>query len=520
MIFRSPYPEVEIPSDMSLPAFLIERAMQRVERPAQIDAPSGAVRTFGQVIDESARVAAGLSAAGLRRGDVVALYSPNRFDWPIAYYGILFAGAVVTPVNPMHTGDELRRQLEDTGAVMIVTVPALLERVESVRPTTRRRQVITFGDAPGTMAFDDLRAHPAQPPVVDADPGDVCIMPTSSGTTGPPKPVMLSHHAIIASIIQMQGAGVWDESDTLLNVLPFFHRAGIDSCLHHAFASGTTSVLLPRFDLDETLAAVERYRVTAAVWVPPILQAMSKAPQVESYDVSSLEFIYTAAAPAGRELGERFTRRLGCGLRQVYGMTEGLPVTTTPRDGIVLGSTGMVSPNTEVKIVDVATGAELGPDQTGEIWARGVQLMSGYLNRPDATVETLTPDGWLRTGDIGYADADGNFYVVDRLKELIKYKGYQVAPAELEDILKGHPEIVDAAVIGSLDEDAGELPKAFVVAANGNLSDEDVIAYVAARVAPYKKIRLVEFIDAIPRNPSGKILRRALIERERGAIPA
>ena len=502
-VFRSPYPEVDVPQNISLPNFLIQRASERPEKVAYVDGISGAKRTFGEVIDLSRRAAAGYKSLGLQPGDTVAIYSPNTFNWPIAYYGVLLAGGVVTTVNPLYTSGELQRQLEDTGAVMIVTSSDQMDRVNQIRDAVSLREVVTFDDTAGTTAFSALLAYnPAKG--IEIDPREVCVLPSSSGTTGLPKTVMLTHQNIVANICQCEAADLWSESDTVLNVLPFFHLAGLGIFANLAFATGATSVLLPRFDLDQMLAAIEKYHVTRTFLVPPILLAMTKDPRVNQYDLSSLNSVICSAAPIGQELAEAFSEKLGCKLREGFGMTETSPgAFLTPSDRIVHGSTGPLMPNTEAKIVDTATGEELGYNEQGEIWVRGPQVMKGYLNRPDATAITITPDGWLRTGDIGYADEDGYFYIVDRLKELIKYKAYQVAPAELEDVLKGHPEILDAAVVGSPDEAAGELPKAFVVT-ESDLSEQEIIDYVAERVAPYKKIRLVEFIDTIPKNPSGK----------------
>jgi len=520
MIFQSPYAAVEIPNDIALIDYLFERARRWPDKPAYIEAATGIVRTFSDVIAASERAASGFAEQGLTPGEVVAIYSPNTFDWPIAYYGLLRAGAVVTTVNPLLTANELRRQLDDTGATMIVTTTELMGRVAEADETGRLRQTFVFGDTDSATSFGDLLASRSAPPQISIDPASVCLLPTSSGTTGLPKSVMLTHQSIVANTCQMIGAETWRHDDILLSVLPLFHAAGFGAYLHIGFATGATTVLMDRFDLGQLLANIERYRVTSAIFVPPILLAMSKSPLAEQYDLSSMGDIVSGAAPVGRELGELFTSRFGCDLREVYGMTEASPGThLTRRDKVVLGSAGPLIPNTEGRIVDLTTGEDLGPDQRGELWIRGPQVMRGYLNRPDATAVTISPEGWLRTGDVCYADEDGYFYFVDRVKELIKYKAYQVAPAELEDVLKGHPAISDAAVIGVADEDAGELPKAFVVCA-GEVTEDEIITYVAERVAPYKKVRLVEFTDAIPKTASGKILRRELIERERGLVTA
>jgi acyl-CoA synthetase (AMP-forming)/AMP-acid ligase II len=280
---------------------------------------------------------------------------------------------------------------------------------------------------------------------------------------------------------------------------------------------GSTIVIMPRFDLAQFLEIIQQYRITLAHIVPPIVLKLAKDPLVEKYDLSSLKTIFSGAAPLGPELSRECMKRIGCGVRQGYGMTETSPVThSSPSDPAKMkhGSVGTAAPNTEVKVVDPATGAELGPHQEGEICVRGPQIMKGYLNNPEATACTIDTDKWLHTGDVGYADEDGHFFIVDRVKELIKYKGFQVAPAELEAVLLTHPAIADAAVIPARDDEAGEVPKAFVVVKQ-QTSGEEIMKFVAARVAPHKKIRDVEFIAQIPKSLSGKILRRVLIEQER-----
>jgi acyl-CoA synthetase (AMP-forming)/AMP-acid ligase II len=292
--------------------------------------------------------------------------------------------------------------------------------------------------------------------------------------------------------------------------------------LELVLAGGGTLVMMPRFDLAPFLAAVQRYKVTRAYLVPPVILALVNDPIVDDYDLSSLACINSAAAPLGPDLGQRCQERLGCTVVQGYGLTETSPATHgAPVSGrrVKPGSVGPCVPNTECRVVDLETGADLGPNQRGELWVRGPQVMKGYLNRPDATAAMIDASGWLRTGDVGFADEDHDFYVIDRLKELIKYKAYQVAPAELEAVLLSHPAVADVAVVPSPDDEAGEVPKAFVVLKEG-VSAEELMAFVAARVAPYKKVRRVEFVDRIPKSPAGKLLRRVLVERERAAMLA
>jgi acyl-CoA synthetase (AMP-forming)/AMP-acid ligase II len=273
---------------------------------------------------------------------------------------------------------------------------------------------------------------------------------------------------------------------------------------------------MPRFDLEQFLELIRDRAVTRAYVVPPIALALAKHPAVDAADLSSLRLIMSGAAPLGSELAEQVAKRVGCPVMQGYGLTETSPVThTSPYpDRIKVDTVGVAIPNTECKIVDIATGKELGPNQQGELYIRGPQVMKGYLNRPEATAAMIDPEGWLHTGDVGYADEEGCFFVVDRVKELIKYKGLQIAPAELEAVLLAHPGVADAAVIPVPDDECGEVPKAFVVL-RGETTPDQVMGFVAERVAPYKKLRALEVTDQIPKSPSGKILRRLLVERER-----
>jgi acyl-CoA synthetase (AMP-forming)/AMP-acid ligase II len=299
----------------------------------------------------------------------------------------------------------------------------------------------------------------------------------------------------------------------LLGLLPFYHIYGMVCIVHSALYLGTTVVTLPRFDLEQFLDTLQRYRITAAHLVPPIILALAKHPLVERYDLSSLRLVLSGAAPLGPDLAQACEDRIGCVIHQGFGLTETSPVTHfNMRTSAPVGSVGHCIPNTECKICDPA-GVALEPGELGEIAVRGPQIMKGYLNNPAATAHTIDQEGWLYTGDLGYADEDGNFYIVDRLKELIKYKGFQVAPAELEALLLSHPLVADAAVIRSADEEAGEVPKAFVVLKRPVPLD-DIMAYVAERVAPHKRIRRIEAVDQIPKAASGKILRRVLMERE------
>jgi acyl-CoA synthetase (AMP-forming)/AMP-acid ligase II len=515
MIARSPFPDVEIP-DVTLTSFVLGQAERWGDKPALIDGPTGRTISYVQLAASVRRLAVGLAHRGFGKGDVLAIYSPNLPEYAIAVHGAIAAGGSVTTINPLATTHELANQLNDASAVFLVTHPVLLENARQAAEWSHVREVFVFGTGDGATAFDVLLADDDAWPEVSIDPReDVAFLPYSSGTTGLPKGVMLTHRNLIADCVQVTGFDVVDEGDRLVAFLPFFHIYGIWLYLSLSLSAGATLVTMPRFDVEQYLQLLQDNRSKRTYVVPPVLVALAHHPVVDRYDLSSLRWIGTAAAPAGPEICAAVERRLGCTVKQGYGMTESSPASHfIPESAPRRGAGGVVVRNTEARVVDIESGADLGVHVQGEIWVRGPQVMKGYLNRPDATAATITPDGWLRTGDIGYRDEDGYFFIVDRLKELIKYKAYQVAPAELEAVLLSHPAIADAAVIGSPDAEAGEVPKAYVVLRNEANADE-IIAFVAERVAPYKRIRRIEFIDQIPKSASGKILRRVLVERER-----
>jgi acyl-CoA synthetase (AMP-forming)/AMP-acid ligase II len=355
----------------------------------------------------------------------------------------------------------------------------------------------------------------------------VVALPYSSGTTGLPKGVMLTHYNLVANLSQCEGARDFDgfkESDVIIAVLPFFHIYGLVVIMKLGLCQGGTILSMPRFDFAEFLAAMQKYRVSIAPLVPPIVLGMVKSPAVRREDLASVRLVFSGAAPLGEDIARALSTKLGCPVVQGYGMTEASPVThlsPTKNAPFRPGSIGLVVPNTEVKLVAIDGAGEVGRGEEGELWIRGPQIMKGYLNQPEETAAAIDPEGWYHTGDVGYVDDQGWFYIVDRTKELIKYKGMQVAPAELEALLLTHPAVLDAAVIRKADEEAGEVPKAFVVlkadAESRAITAEAVMAFVAERVAPHKRIRHLEFTDQIPKSASGKILRRLLVQKETAA---
>ena len=522
MILRNAYPDVSIP-DQPLTAFVLEQAAERGDKPALVDGPSGRTLTYAGLADSVRRMAGGLARRGVSQGDVVALFAPNMPEWAVAFHGIASLGAVVTTINSLATSEEIERQLRDSGSRFLITVPPFLDRAAEPARVAGLREVFVFGEANGATPVASLLAEDAQPPPVSIAPSDLVALPYSSGTTGFPKGVMLSHRNLVANLLQTGAGQDIREDETLIAVLPFFHIYGMTVILNLGLRRGATIVTMPKFELEPFLQVMAQRRVTRAFLVPPIVLALAKQPAVDGYDLSALRLILSGAAPLDASLANACAARLGCMVMQGYGLTETSPVVviTSDRPGMARpGSIGTLAPNTEARIVDVTTSEELGTGEDGEICFRGPQVMQGYLGNPEATAQTIDAAGWLHTGDIGHVDADGYFFIVDRLKELIKFKGYQVPPAELEALLLRHPAVADAAVIPIPDEEAGEIPKAFVVLADAGFDADELMPYVAEHVAPYKRIRRVEVIDAIPKSASGKILRRVLVERERALAVA
>ena len=515
MIYKGP--ALEIP-DVPLARFVLQRATAIGDRPALIDGVSGRQLTYEALADGVNRVASALRRRGLKKGDVFAIFSPNLPEYPIAFHAVASLGGIITTLNSLYTPRELSDQLRDSHARYLLTVPAFMDRAAEAIKGLPIDEVFVFGEAPGATPFAELISQAAEPLTLEIDPAeDVVALPYSSGTTGLAKGVMLTHRNLIANVLQAEQRIHLREGERVLGVMPFYHIYGMTVIMNLALHAGATVVTMPKFELEAFLRVMQDYKVARAYVAPPIVVALAKHPLVDQFDLSSVTLVFSGAAPLDEGLAQACGTRLNCKVNQGYGMTEASPATHLVSDDIdwkKVGSIGPVVAATECKVVDITTGKELGPETDGEILVRGPQVMKGYLNNPTATAQILDEDGWLHTGDIGHADADGDFYVVDRLKELIKYKGYQVPPAELEAILLTHPAVADAAVIASPDEDAGEVPKAFVVL-KAPATPEELMQFVAQRVAPHKKIRLVETIDEIPKSASGKILRRKLVEKER-----
>jgi acyl-CoA synthetase (AMP-forming)/AMP-acid ligase II len=504
--------------DVDITTFVLEHAAERGDRAALIDGPSGRELSYEALVQGIRACAAGLAARGFDKGDVLGIFMPNLPEYAIAFHGAASAGGMSSTVNPLYTAGELTHQLNDSGAKFLLTVPPFLDIAREAAEASGVEEVFVLGEADGATPFTDLLGDPADAPKVEIDPGeDLAVLPYSSGTTGLSKGVMLTHRNLVANIVQTAGVQGLEEDDVMVGCLPFFHIYGMTVIMNLGIRSGVPIVTMPRFDLEQFLDLIEKHRVTRAFIVPPIAVALAKHPAVADRDLSSVRQVMSGAAPLGPELADQVSDRLNTFVMQGYGLTETSPVTHCIPFGAELNPPGSIGPpiaGTEVRLVDPESGEDVAEGERGEVWVRGPQVMRGYLNNDEATKATIDSDDWLHTGDVGIVDSDGYFAIVDRLKELIKYKGFQVAPAELEALLLGHEGVADAAVIGVPDDEAGELPKAFVVPAGDDLDAEALMAWVAEQVSPQKRVRVVEVVEEIPKSPSGKILRRELRDRE------
>ena len=485
--------------------------------------------TYQQLDMYSDRLAAALALLGFGKGDVVGVLAPNCVEFEVAFFGILKAGATATTINSGYREREVAHQLNDSGARGLIAHESLTHLLEGAGESVPglERVIEIQGTSRDPAKFWGLiERAPATPPQVEIDPmEDLAALPYSSGTTGLSKGVMLTHYNLTANLRQfMERPGEAlqvTEDDVLLAHLPLFHIYGMQVLMNAVIAAGGTQVLMGRFGMEEMLGLIEAHRVTQLYTVPPVGIGLTLYPKLGDYDLSSMAAACLAAAPASEDLQARVQEACGFPVFQAYGMTELSPVATIDyieADRMTPGSVGTAAADTELRVVDLDAGTtDVAEGEIGELLVRGPQVMKGYYNNDVATQETITADGWLHTGDIVRMDAGGRVWILDRKKELIKYKGFQVPPAELEGLLLEHPGIADAAVIGKADAESGEVPKAFVVAKQGaDVSADEVMGFVAERVATFKQVRDVEFVDAIPKNPSGKILRRALIEREQG----
>ncbi|CAN5538249.1 4-coumarate--CoA ligase family protein [soil metagenome] len=533
MSLPSPFPDVEIPDAHIYDYLFGDLAEDDADRVALVDTVTGDEVTYRELVTRVDAFAGALADRGIKVGDVVALLSPNSPAFAVAFHGILRAGATATTINALFTAKDVAKQLTDAHAKMLITVsPLRAQALEGAAHAGLSPAEVVILDGPGEAtdghpSADDLLASGADAPTVTFDPsGHLAALPYSSGTTGNPKGVMLTHRNLVANIAQIRPIQGITADDVIIAVLPFFHIYGMTVLLNAALHARARLVIMPSFDLPAFLANIQNHSCTVGYIAPPVAVALAKHPVVDDYDLSSLRTVMSGAAPLDEELGHAVAKRIGCRMVQGYGMSELSPVShCMPFDGggqmlgidAPLSSCGWTLPNAISKIVDPETGAEILPPETGlsatgELWFSGPNVMAGYLGNEKATADTIDAEGFLHTGDLAAVDSDGCIYIVDRLKELIKYKGYQVPPAELEALLLTHPEVADAAVVGVTDAESGEeIPKAFVVKQSGaGLTEDQVMAFVAEHVAPYKKVRQVQFIDVVPKSASGKILRKDL----------
>jgi OPC-8:0 CoA ligase-1 len=491
------------------------------QQTAFIDASSGLSLSYPTLRHNIRALAAGLQGLGIRKGEVVLVISPNSIALPCIYLAILSIGAILTTANPISTEAEIKRQAEDSKPVIIFTPANLINKVHATQlPVILIDGNTEDGSGSGCISTLNLLLQSAISglPSVDIKQEDTATLLYSSGTTGKSKGVISTHRNFIAMI-----AGVLSRDDVkggekiYLCLVPLFHIFGFFYTVSR-IAAGSTMVVMPKFDLVEMISAIQLYRVNTLPAPPPILVALSKSPIVAEYDLASLHTIACGGAPLGKDVIDNFTARFPTvQVQQGYGLTESsgsISFTNTDEENRHYGTAGLLAANVEAKVVDTTSGKAMPPNHKGELWLRGPTIMKGYFGNDEATASTFDSEGWLKTGDLCYIDEEGFLFVVDRVKELIKYKAFQVAPAELEELLLSNSEISDAAVIPYPDDEAGQIPMAFIVRkSDSNLSEENVKDFVANQVSPYKKIRRVAFVNSIPKSPSGKILRKDLIHQ-------
>ncbi|KAJ1405864.1 AMP-dependent synthetase/ligase [Sesbania bispinosa] len=528
-IFRSKLSEIYIPKHLPLHSYCFENLSEFGSHPCLINSPNGVVYTYSDVELTARKVASGLNKLGVQKGDVIMILLQNSPEFVFSFLGASYRGAMATAANPFFTPSEIAKQAKASNAKLLITQASYYEKVKDLDVK------LVFVDSPpeGHLHFSELsESDENELPEVKIEPNDVVALPYSSGTTGLPKGVMLTHKGLVTSIAQQVDGDnpnlYYHSQDVILCVLPLFHIYSLNSVLLCSLRAKATILLMPKFDINALLALIHKHRITIAPVVPPIVLAIAKSPDLHKYDLSSIRVLKSGGAPLGKELEDTLRAKFpNAKLGQGYGMTEAGPVLTMslafakePMD-VKPGACGTVVRNAEMKIVDPETGNSLPRNQPGEICIRGDQIMKGYLNDPEATKRTIDKEGWLHTGDIGYIDDDDELFIVDRLKELIKYKGFQVAPAELEALLLSHPKISDAAVVPMKDEAAGEVPVAFVVRSNGHtdVTEDEIKQFISKQVVFYKRINRVFFIDAIPKSPSGKILRKDLRAKLAAGVP-
>nr|QLM00646.1 4-coumarate-CoA ligase 1 [Ziziphora clinopodioides subsp. bungeana] len=487
IIFRSKLPDICIPKHLPLHSYCFENISKFATRPCLINGATGEVYTYEEVELRARKVASGLSKLGIQQGETIMLLLPNCPEYVFSFLGASYIGAVSTMANPYFTPAEVIKQAKASNAKLIITQAAYVDKVRAYASETGAAVVCTDATPEGCVAFGDVAAaDEGEMPAVKIHGEDAVALPYSSGTTGLPKGVMLTHKGLVTSVAQQvdgDNPNLYIHSDdVVLCVLPLFHIYSLNSVLLCGLRVGAAILIMQKFEIVPFLELMQKYKVTIGPFVPPIVLTIVKSPLVGKYDISSVRMVMSGAAPLGKELEDAVRAKFpNAKLGQGYGMTEAGPVLSMclafakePFE-IKSGACGTVVRNAEMKIVDPETNVSLGRNQPGEICIRGDQIMKGYLNDPESTKSTVDEEGWLHTGDIGFIDGDDELFIVDRLKEIIKYKGFQVAPAEIEALLLNHPYISDAAVVSMMDEQAGEVPVAFVVRSNGfNITEDEI----------------------------------------------
>ncbi|WCJ29043.1 4-coumarate--CoA ligase-like 4 [Euphorbia peplus] len=522
-IYTSKHPSIPLPPDpfLDVVSFIFSHNHNGIS--ALTDSSSGFSISHSQLFPLVKSMASGLHRIGIKQGDVVLILLPNSIYFPILFLGVLYLGAIVTTMNPLSSGSEIRKQIVDCNPCIVFSVLGNGEKLQSlgirVVYVPENSSLIK-----GDKEFEFFKLLYGEfdlgfrPKIRQEDTAAILY---SSGTTGSSKGVILTHRNFISMVehfVRFE-ATQYDYSSSenvYLAVLPMFHVYGLSLFVLGLLSLGSSIVVMRRFDADDMVKVIDKYGVTHFPAVPPLLQALTKkVKNAGGISLKSLKQVSSGAAPLFAKVIQDFVETFPqVDFIQGYGMTESTAIGTrgfNTKNSQKFSSIGLLAPNTEAKIVDWVTGRFLPPGISGELWIRGPAVMKEYLNDSKATALTIDQDGWLHTGDIVYIDGDGYLYLVDRLKEVIKYKGFQIAPADLEAVLLCHPEIVDAAVTAAIDKECGEIPVAFVVRKQGStVTEEAIMHYVAKQVTPYKKVRKVMFVDRIPKSPAGKILRREL----------
>jgi len=529
-IVRSKWPDAQIP-ELNVADYVWEHVDQFGSNQALVCGMTGRSYTFQVAHILAKKFGSAMLRMGAKKGDVMGMVLPNIPEFPLVFLGCAGVGMPITTMNPTYRPEEIARQLDNSGAKYIVTIEMFLQNIKQASDIYKGLEKIILigggGETPeGCVTFQEL-VKDEDGSFYDQDRtcdpvDDIVALPYSSGTTGPPKGVMLTHHNLVSNLVQASQPDVLrvrpyietGVQEITLAVLPFFHIYAMELIMLYNLRMGHKIITLPKFEPESYIKALTTYKPTFLNLVPPLVSFLATQPVVKSKHLDSVTFVTGGAAPFGPALIESFKEKVAPNViefREGFGMTESSPLThLQPGEDAVLGGCGGPVPNTIAKVVDIETREALGPEQDGELLVSGPQVMKGYYRNESATKKTIE-DGWLFTGDIARYDKSGQFTIVDRLKELIKVKGLQVAPSELEDLIRRHSGVLDVAVVGVPDERSGELPRAYVIRKNRNVSEQSIMDYVADRVASHKKLGAgVMFVESLPKNQTGKILRREL----------